>query len=193
MNNLTSNSEPVGPKLVFTSTVTGNFKLDELVAPTLPLWNGNKSTPYPANTNLPSGGTKLSSPGLSRHLASRTHGWKTGSSITLFIFCLPEGVERFNSKSGTPEILDVKAIVPFANAAKGRPEGARVTDSVSTRSTYNSLDVCRTLARRHGNAGVFAAKLPDEDIADILELVGPDEKPGFLKSRVKIIHTMHCT
>jgi hypothetical protein len=93
--------------------------------------------------------------------------------------CFPDGVERFNKRSGTPEILDVKAIVPFAKAARGRPDGASVTESVSTRSTYNSFDVCRTFALRHGRAGVFAANAPEEDIADILELA-VDANPGFL-------------
>jgi hypothetical protein len=78
---------------------------------------------------------KLNSPGFSRHLASLTHGWKTGSSITLLRFCFPEGVERFSRRSGTPEILEVKAMVPLANAANGRPDGARVTERVSTMST----------------------------------------------------------
>ncbi len=56
-------------------------------------------------------------------------------------------------RSGTPEILDVNVIDPLAKAAKGLPDGARVTESVSTMSTYSSLLVCRTLARRHGIAG----------------------------------------
>lgn len=68
-------------------------------------------------------------------------------------------------------------MVPFANAAKGRPEGANVTDKVSTKSTYSSLEVCRTFALRHGKAGVFAANEPVEEIADIFE---DAEKPGFL-------------
>lgn len=45
-------------------------------------------------------------------------------------------------------------MVPFAKAESGRPEGARVTESVSTMSTYSSLLVCRTFARRHGTARV---------------------------------------
>lgn len=85
--------------------------------------------------NRPSGGMKLNSPGFSLHLANLTQGWKTGSSITLLTFCLPDGVERVNSRSGTPEIFDVHAIVPFANAANGLPDGASVTESVSMRST----------------------------------------------------------
>jgi hypothetical protein len=94
------------------------------------------------------------------------------------MFCLPDGVERFSKRSGTPDIFEVKAMVPFAKAAKGRPEGAIVTDSVSTKSTYSSLEVCRTFALRHGSAGVFAAKEPVEDMAAILEEA---EKPGFLQ------------
>jgi len=38
-------------------------------------------------------------------------------------------------RSGTPDILDVNAIEPFAKAANGRPDGARVTETVSTIST----------------------------------------------------------
>ncbi len=95
------------------------------------------------------------------------------------MFCLPDGVDRFNNRSGTPDIFEVNAMVPFANAARGRPEGARVTVKVSTMSTYSSLEVCRTFALRQGRAGVLAANAPDEDIADILEFEDA-EKPGFL-------------
>ncbi len=105
--------------------------------------------------NLPSGGTKLNSPGLSFHLASLTHGWKTGSSMAFSMPSLPPDAERVSSKSGTPEILDVNAMDPFAKAARGLPEGARVTNRVSTMSTYSSLLVWRTFARRHGIAGPF--------------------------------------
>lgn len=112
--------------------------------------------------------------------------------MTLLIFCLPEGVERFNKRSGTPEILDVKAIVPFANAANGRPEGASVTERVSTKSTYSSLEVCRTLALRQGNAGVFVANDPVEDIADMFEVEVPDENPGFLGFYVRNISDSPC-
>ena len=92
---------------------------------------------------------------------------------------MPDGVERFNNRSGTPDILAVNAMVPLANAAKGLPDGAKVTVSVSTRSTYSSLEVCRTFARRHGRAGVFAGEIPEEEIADMLEL-DEAENPGFL-------------
>ena len=44
----------------------------------------------------------------------------------------------------------MNAMVPFAIAERGRPEGESVTESVSTMSTYISLLVCLTLARRHG-------------------------------------------
>ena len=57
--------------------------------------------------------------------------------------------------SGTPETFDVKAIVPFAKADSGLPDGARVTERVSTMSAYISFDVWRTLARLHGRAGVL--------------------------------------
>ena len=66
---------------------------------------------------------------------------------------LPPDAERVSSRSGTPEILDVNAMDPFAKAAKGLPDGARVTNSDSTMSTYSSLLVWRTFARRHGIAG----------------------------------------
>jgi len=56
-------------------------------------------------------------------------------------------------------MLDVNVIDPFAKAAKGLPDGARVTESVSTMSTYSSLLVCRTLARRHGMAGPLLVEL----------------------------------
>jgi hypothetical protein len=99
------------------------------------------------------------------------------------IFCLPDGVERFKRRSGTPEILDVKAMVPFAKAAKGRPEGANVTERVSTKSTYSSLEVWRTFALRHGKEGVFAASEPVEDMADMFE---DAEKHGFLRTNISL-------
>ena len=73
----------------------------------------------------------------------------------LSIWCLPDGLVIERVISGTPETFDVKAIVPFANAARGRPDGAKVTLSVSTTSAYISFEVCRTLARLQGSAGVF--------------------------------------
>lgn len=114
---------------------------------------GSRFTSYPASTNLPSGGTKLNSPGLSFHLANRTHGWKTGSSKALSTPDLPPGAESVRTSSGTPEILEVNAILPFAKAASGMPDGAKVTERVSTMSTYSSLLVWRTFARRQGMAG----------------------------------------
>lgn len=57
--------------------------------------------------------------------------------------------------SGTPDTLEVNAMVPLANAASGLPDGASVTDRVSTISAYISLDVCRTLALLHGRAVEF--------------------------------------
>lgn len=153
----TSNSDPVGPKEIKTSTETGRFTF--LVDREARSLEGNRLTSYPARTNFPSGGTKLSSPGLSFHRASRTQGWKTGSSKTRCIACLPPGTVRLRTRSGTPEILEVKAIEPLANAARGRPDGASVTERVSTMSTYSSLLVCRTLARRQGIAGPLVAGL----------------------------------
>jgi hypothetical protein len=85
--------------------------------------------------NLPSGGTKLNSPGFSFHLANRTQGWNTGSSRAFSMPSLPPEAERVSSKSGTPEIFDVNAIDPLAKADNGRPDGAKVTESVSTMST----------------------------------------------------------
>ena len=67
----------------------------------------------------------------------------------------------FNVISGTPETLEVNAMVPLANAAKGLPDGASVTDRVSTISAYISLDVCRTLARLHGRAVEFEGNMDD--------------------------------
>lgn len=77
------------------------------------------------------------------------------------------------------------AIMPFANAANGLPEGANVTDRISIRSMYSSLDVCRTFALRQGKAGVLAA-IPEEDIAAMLEFEDADAKPGFLERRVNL-------
>jgi hypothetical protein len=76
--------------------------------------------------------------------------------------------------SGTPLILAVKAIEPAAIADIGLPDGAKITDRLSTMSTYSSFDVCRTLDLRHGIAGPllgagggcnFDAKLLEDDNA----------------------------
>lgn len=100
----TSKSEPVGPSDFRMSTKAGRN--------TFSMWFGGwsesgsigiRSTSYPARTKRPSGGTKLSSPGRSLHLASRTQGWKTGSSILRPIACWP-GLVNERSKSGTPDI-----------------------------------------------------------------------------------------
>lgn len=71
------------------------------------------------------------------------------------MLCFPDGLVRERVISGTPETFDVKAIVPFAKAAKGLPDGASVTDRVSTTSAYISFEVCRTFARLQGKDGVF--------------------------------------
>lgn len=76
--------------------------------------------------------------------------------------CFPGGLVRVRVISGTPDTFDVKAIVPLAKAASGLPEGASVTDRVSTTSAYISLDVCRTFARLHGRAGVFEGSTDGE-------------------------------
>lgn len=73
------------------------------------------------------------------------------------ILCLPDGLLKLSVTSGTPDTFAVKAIEPLAKAASGRPEGARVTDRVSMISAYNSFEVWRTFALRHGSAGVFVA------------------------------------
>lgn len=67
--------------------------------------------------------------------------------------------------SGTPDIFDVKTMLPLAKAANGRPEGARVTDRVSITSAYISFEVCRTFALLQGRAGVFV--LLREDIEEL--------------------------
>lgn len=73
------------------------------------------------------------------------------------MLCFPEGLLNVKVMSGTPDTFDVKAILPFANADSGRPEGASVTDRVSMTSAYISFEVWRTFARLHGKAGVFVA------------------------------------
>lgn len=70
--------------------------------------------------------------------------------------CFPDGLVNDSVISGSPDTFAVNAIVPFAKAARGLPEGARVTVNVSTTSAYSSLEVCRTLGRRHGKAVEFA-------------------------------------
>lgn len=107
--------------------------LDELVRELV--GRGRRLTSYPARINLPSGGTKLSSPGLLLQCDNLTHGWKTGNSIVLSILCLPDGEQSDKRTSGTPETLAVNAIDPVAKAERGRPDGAIITDRVSTIST----------------------------------------------------------
>lgn len=69
---------------------------------------------------------------------------------------MPEELVSVKVISGTPDTLEVKAMVPFAKAARGRPEGASVTVRLSTTSAYSSLEVCRTPDLLHGRAGVFS-------------------------------------
>lgn len=66
------------------------------------------------------------------------------------MFWIPPAQPNWSMRSGTPETLAVNAMVPLATAAKGRPDGDRVTSSVSTMSTYISLLVCLTFALLHG-------------------------------------------
>lgn len=147
-----SKSAPVGPSKVEISGETGNwrFVFDQDLRSEC---EGNRFTSYPASTNFPSGGTKLSSPGFSFQRANLTQGWKTGNSMAFSKPSLPPEAESVKSRSGTPEIFDVNAMEPLAKAANGRPDGASVTESFSTMSTYSSLLVWRTLARRQGIAG----------------------------------------
>lgn len=192
----TSKSEPVVPRDVLTSIDAGRRRLI-LECELRSGDEGSRSTSYPARTNLPSGGTKLNSPGLSRHLANRTHGWNTGNSKALSIPGLPPGAESVRSSSGTPDILEVKPILPLAKAARGRPDGAIVTQRVSRISTYSSLLVCRTFARRHGIAGPVLEGLiasccfkpPDEgpsagDELDVDQIINGD--PDELKRVCRI-------
>lgn len=157
--NLTSKSFLLGPSDFLISTKAGKKSFSMCLGGVSILASmGKRSASYPARINRPSGGTKLSSPGLSRHRASRTQGWNTGSSIFwLIALWPPPGVVRHSKRSGTPEILAVKAIVPDTSADKIRPDGAIVTDNVSIMSTYSSFDVWRTPGRRHGMAGPEAA------------------------------------
>lgn len=72
MRRRSSNSDPDGPRDVKTSMDTGRFRF--FVEREARSVEGRRFTSYPASTNFPSGGTKLSSPGLSFHRAKRTHG-----------------------------------------------------------------------------------------------------------------------
>lgn len=134
---------------------------------------GRRSTSYPAKINWPSGGTKLSSPGFSLHLARRTQGWNTGSSTLRATACWPPGAVNDRSKSGTPDNLAVKAIVPDTNAESNRPDGAMVTDSDSIMSTYSSFEVWRTPDFLQGIAGPWA-RVDDTDGLEVPS-VGVDE------------------
>ena len=82
------------------------------------------------------------------------------------MLCFPDGLFNDKVMSGTPETFEVKAILPFAKAASGRPEGAKVTDSVSMTSAYISFEVCRTFALLHGSAGVLVLLRDDNEGLD---------------------------
>lgn len=176
----TSKSAPVGPsdlrmstmagKKIFSICLGGSFRSGSI---------GRRSTSYPARINWPSGGTKLSSPGLSFHLAKRTQGWNTGRSILRPIVCWPPGAVKDTSKSGTPDNLAVKAIVPSTRADNNRPEGAIVTESDSIMSTYSSFEVCRTPAFLQGMAGPWFTA---EDIDGFNGFGGPKEGPEGLRN-----------
>ena len=66
----------------------------------------------------------------------------------------------------------MNAIVPETSAESRRPEGAIVTESDSTISTYNSLDVCRTLGLLHRIAGPWEAA---DDNGGFKELGPPND------------------
>lgn len=135
---LASNSSPLVPNDGRTSTVIGRLRVGVEILPGFDgdvNMSGSRLHSYPASTNRPSGGTKLSSPGVSRHRASLTQGWKQGRSIACVMPVLPPGAVRVSSRSGTPDIFAVNAIVPLAMADNGRPDGAKTTDSFSTMST----------------------------------------------------------
>lgn len=97
--------------------------------------------------------------------------------MRLLRLCLPDGPVRVTTMSGTPETFEVNAMVPFAKAARGLPDGAIVTESVSTTSAYSSFEVCLTLARRHGRAGAVWARRDGE----LEGLFAP--KPDFLSAK----------
>ena len=152
MFRVTSKSVPFDPRPFCTCKDTGSWTF-AFAHDLTSVGEGNKLTSYPANTNFPSGGTKLRSPGRSFHLANLTHGWKTGNSIVLSRPNFPPAVERVRSTSGTPDILELQTMEPLAKADNGLPDGAKMTDSCSTMSMYNSLLVWRTFAFRQGIAG----------------------------------------
>jgi len=149
------NSSPLADNDCRMSTDTGRLRSGFGIFPVVEEdvnISGKRLHSYPASTKRPSGGTKLSSPGCSRQRANLTQGWKQGRSIACTTPVLPPGAVSVSNKSGTPVILAVKATVPLAIADNGLPDGAYITESLSTMSTYSSLEVCRTFARRHGIA-----------------------------------------
>src|SRR5579871_4400395 len=83
-----------------------------------------------------------------------------------------------------PDIFDLNAIVPLAKAAIGRPDGARMTDKVSTMSTYSSFDVCRTLALLQGRAGALEVERPRDDIPG----VAIEEAPGLFEVKLGFLY-----
>jgi hypothetical protein len=89
--------------------------------------------------------------------------------------CAPEGTERVRRRSGTPESFEVKRMEPLAKAARGRPEGASVTVRVSTMSTYSSLLVWRTLARRQGMAWLAEAGVRLSCVRRLLDAETPGD------------------
>ena len=85
------------------------------------------------------------------------------------IFCFPDGVLKLKRISGTPETSAVNAIVPFEKAERGRPEGAIITERVSIISTYKRGEMCFTLERRQGRAGVERTPIEDMPCIGVVE------------------------
>ena len=143
MDSSAAKSSPAGPREVDMETVAGMGRFlrvavvqeAEVEVEVELEVEDKRSTSYPASKKRPSGGMKLNSPGDSFHRLSRTQGWKVGSCSILPTFLRPEGKLRVRTRSGTPDSLDVNRIEPAALAQRGRPEGARMTVSVSTMST----------------------------------------------------------
>lgn len=130
-------SVPWGPRDVERDIVAGMLSLefvdfDFFVENASRAPGPRRSTSYPQSTNLPSGGTKLRSPGRSLHLLSLTQGWNAGREI---VFAIPPGQDNWRMRSGIPLTFAVKAILPLAMAERGRPEGEDVMERVSRMST----------------------------------------------------------
>lgn len=78
---------------------------------------------------------KLNSPGLSFHRPNLTQGWNTGNCSLSRIAVGPPGAVSERVRSGTPDILAVKSMLPEEMAERIRPDGAIVTFRDSMIST----------------------------------------------------------